>query len=255
MTYLSNKNFDLEVAKGNVPGHKSVNKFGRQVDVDPADTDITDSAVPATPVWVAPTQARVHQIASTSASDTSAGVGAKTVQVYGLATWDTKESSEVITMNGTTDVATGSYVIIHRIKVLTKGTSGPNVGIITATADTDATVTAQINVGEGQTQMAIYGVPSTQVAYMKSYYGSAIKAAASLSVELTLLMNPEPDIEGTTFLVKHTIGIATEGTNSVQQLFDPPSGYSGPCILKMQANPSANTTDVSAGFDLILVDN
>ena len=258
---MSAKDFDFEVARGALYGLSSVNKFGRSTNVDSGvDTDIWDRANSGDDqdTWTAPTTARTHDIASTSANDDGnpAGTGARTLQVYGLASWDTDEVSEVITMNGTTPVTTANaYVIIHRMRVLTKGAAGPNVGVITATAQTDATVTAQINASDGQTQMAIYGVPSTKTAYMSQYYCSAIKAAASLSVEAVLLVNPEPDAELSTFLVKHTTGATTEGSNYYAHLFKPHMKISGPAIIKIQGNSSSNDTDVSAGFDLILRDN
>ncbi len=47
----------LEIAKGNVPGHSTVNKFGRNTDIDTAaKEDIWDGGG----LWVAPTQARKH---------------------------------------------------------------------------------------------------------------------------------------------------------------------------------------------------
>lgn len=248
----------LEVSKGNVAGHSAVNKFGRSTNVDNGvDTDIWDGAnsTDDVDIWVAPTQARTHQVASTSANDAAAGTGAQTVMLYGLTSWDADEVSETITMNGTTNVATSNqYVIIHRMKVITQGSAGPNAGKITATADTDATVTAQINAGEGQTQMAIYGIPSTKTAYLTGFYASANKGTISLSANITLLANPEPDSQLTGFLVKQTLGINTDGANAIRHDYAPYPKYSGPCILKLQANSSSNDTDVSGGFDLIMVD-
>ena len=247
------KDLMLDISRGVIPGTTAVNKFGRNVDIDSGtDEDIWDGGG----TWVAPTQARTHQIASTSASDdgSPAGVGARTIRVYGLTSWDTDEVSEDITLNGTTNVATANqYVIIHRMKVLTKGATNVNVGNITATADTDATVTAQINAGEGQTQMAVYGVPSTKIAYMVNFYGSILRNV-STSGNLAVYANPEPDTELTNFLVKHTIGINSTGSTEVLHTYSPFNRYDGPCVLKLRAGVGANNCDVSAGFDLILVD-
>ena len=248
----------LSVPAGCVPGKSAVNKFGRATNVDTGiATDIWDraNATADQDIWTAPTQARIHQITSTSASDDGdpAGVGARTIQVYGLTSWTAKETSEIITLNGVANVPTANaYVIIHRMKVLTKGATNINVGIITATADTDASVTAQINASEGQTQMAIYGIPSGISAYMTAYYVSAIKAAASLSVKVSLLVNQTPAAELTNYLVKHTIGLATEGSSYVRHMFEPYFKITGPAIIKIQGNSSALNTDVSAGFDLVL---
>jgi len=262
---LMAKNVDymLEIAAGRTQ-FSSVNKFGRSTNVDSStDTDIHDgaNADDEVDIWLAPTTARVHAIVSTDAADDSAGAGAKTIKIYGLTAWDADETSEVLTMDGTNnaineDAGTGtknSYVIIHRMKVVTKGASGPNVGVITATAATDGTVTAQINIGEGQTQMAIYGIPSTKVAYMTEYYASVNKKT-SAQVDITLLVNPEPDVETLTFLTKHTQSLSTTGTNYLAHKYEPYNRIAGPAIIKMQASGSTNDLDVSAGFDLIMED-
>ena len=258
-----NHDMALEIAAGTYPNYKAVNKFGRApTGGQTTATDIWDRANAAATqqIWLAPTAARIHAIVSTDDHDgktaTPSSTGARTLRVYGLTSWDSAETSEVITMDGTTAVnTTGSYVIIHRMKVLLYGTSGPNVGTISATAATDATVTATIIIGQGQTQMAIYGVPSTQVAYMPNYYGSAIKAAAACRGSVELFVNSIPDVTVTKFLVKHTNGWDTTATSYIRHEFNPYFAIAGPAIIKVQAISSAADTDFSAGFDLILVDN
>jgi len=193
-------------------------------------------------------------------SNTGAGAGARTLRIYGLTGWGANEVNEDITMNGATPVNTSnSYVIIHRMKVLTKGATNSNVGTITATAATDATVTAQIGVGNGQTLMAIYGIPSTQKAYMTNYYmskpGAVANPATANAIEATLLVNPEPDSELTNFLVKNTEGVSNTASSRFQHLFEPYFKIDGPAIIKVQGLAYIADTDASAGFDLILVDN
>jgi hypothetical protein len=208
-------------------------------------------------IWVAPTQARIHDIVSASASDDGdpAGVGARTLRVFGLTDWDTAEVSEDITLNGTTNVATAnSYVIIHRMRVLTKGATNVNVGNITATAQTDNTITAEIYAGQGQTQMLIYGIPSTQAAYMSSFWAGLNKATEG-AADIYLLENPEPNNELLNFLIKHTFGLKSLGKSYVRQPFDPYHKIPGPAIIKMQGRGTPANMDVGAGFDLIVKDN
>lgn len=238
----------LDVSRGLIAGQTAVNKFGRNTDID---TGVAEDIWDAGGTWVAPTAARTHQIVSSSASDASAGVGARTIQVCGLQTWASVETSETVTLNGTTNVPTANtYVIIHRMAVLTKGATSVNVGNITATADTDATVTAQISAGLGQTLMCVYGVPSAHKAYMTCYYGSLNESGGSV-VDFRLLVNPEPDVELTNFLTKHL----NAASSHYQHVFAPYNAIAGPAIIKIQGTSSANNTDVTAGFDMIVVAN
>lgn len=260
------RDFNLEVARGNISGMSSVNKFGRNIEIDDGVTaDIWDGGHTVgsggvSLIWVAPTQARIHNIVSSSASDDGApvGVGARTIRVYGLTSWDTAEVYEDIIMNGTTIVpTTNSYVIIHRMEVLTKGATSSNVGIIKATAQTDNTITAQVRVGQGQTQMAIYGVPSIQTAYIGLLYayGNRAGGVAAAAVDVNLSVNPEPDVELLNFITKQTFGLQTTGTSGLPFPYLLPKKIDSPAIIKMSVTSGANNIDVSAGFDLILVDN
>ena len=254
--------FNISVPMGSVPGVTSVNKFGRAPDgVQTTLTHIWDraDATPTQQIWVAPTQARVHAIVSTSANDADGGTGANSIKIFGLTSWDAKEVSEDITMNGTTSVNTvNSYVIIHRMRVTDFGSAGPNVGVITATAATDATVTAQINAGEGQTQMAIYGIPSVQTAYMTQYYGSVHEGGLGSNTyvaDILLFVNPIPDTQAGIGLVKHTNGLVSGGVGLIRHEFQPYFKIAGPAIVSIAFVGSAADGDSSAGFDLFLVDN
>jgi hypothetical protein len=258
---VSASDYYMEVAQGNIRGAIAVNKFGRTDNVDNGvDTDIwtgSDAAI-GNVIWDAPTTARTHQITSTSTNDVATtGTGARKVQIYGLTDWDTAEVSEIIDMplSPATQATSNQYVIIHRMKVTEFGASGPNIGQITATADGDGTVTAYIAAGIGQTEMAIYGVPSTQTAYLRNWYISANKTGVGSQVNGTLLVAPSADTEETVFLVKETIGIGTAGVSAHRQEHEPPTAYPGPCIIKVQGNATANDTDVSAGFDLVVKNN
>lgn len=263
MTYFPAQDFGLEVAKGKVTGHTSCNIFGRNIEIDSGATaDIWDGGHVTggvSLIWVAPTAARIHDIASSSASDDGdpAGVGARTIRVYGLTDWDTAEVTEDVTLNGTTNVPTANaYVIIHRMEVLTKGATSPNVGIITATAQSDGTITAQIRVGQGQTQSTIFGIPSTQTAYIGRLYGNVNKAGGAAGLmDMQLRFNPEPDSELTNFHVEHTFGLQTVGTSALTINYYVPKIFAGPGIHKIQGVSGTNDMDVSAGYDLILVDN
>jgi hypothetical protein len=218
------RDYALEVPAGRVANMTGVNKYARAEDgIQTTATDIWDRADAAATqqIWTAPTTARLHDITSTSIQDDGnpegAGTGAQAVRVYGLTAWNTAEVNEDVILNGTANVATSnSYVIIHRIKVIEVGsTYNINAGTITATAQTDGTITAQINVGNGQTEMSIYGIPSTHTAYMTGYLINAHNTgnpSTAAETDFSLLINERPDLNLATFLSAETTLADTEGT-------------------------------------------
>lgn len=249
----------IQVASGLVSGFSRINKFGAAPEgVQTSATDIWSraDATPTQQIWLAPTAARIHAIVSTSVNDDGdpVGTGARTIRVYGLQTWSSAESSEDITLNGTGAVNTAnSYVIIHRMKVLTMGSAGPNVGTISATAATDGTVTAVILPGDGQTEMAIYGIPSGYTFYLKRWGASIGKGNTTLAVNFKLLVNESPNVQTTGYLRKDDINLVSTGTSGVSRVYDIPPSFAGPCIVKVQAVASAADTDATSGFDGYIV--
>jgi len=259
----------LDVARGLVSGMATINKFGRNTEIDSGVTaDIwsggkTVGALPGgtSLIWLAPTAACKHNIASTSGSDDGdpAGVGARTIRIYGLPDWDTAEVNEDIVMNGESNVLTqNTYVIIHRMKVLTSGATSINVGTITATASapSNVTVTARIEVGIGQTEMAIYGVPSVEKLYLSLWYASSLRSVtAAAGANLSMLVNTNPQTQTVNFITKETKGIITAGSSGFNRTYEERKMISGPAIVKIQAVSGANDMDISSGFDGLVVDN
>lgn len=250
----------LDIARGRVDGFRGEQKFGRATDIDGGVlTDIHDGANATTAriLVVVPTVARTHVITSTSANDTAAGTGARTITIFGLVDWDTPESTETLTLLGAFSVTTTfSYVDIHRMVVTTSGTSGPNDGIIAATALVDDTVSAQINAGQGQTQMAFLCFPSVQTFYITRYYASFLKGSgATGTVNIALLVNSTPDSEPSNWVVKHTQSAISTGSTLFSHPFEPYFKIDGPGCAKMQGDGSVDNIDASAGFNGILVDD
>ncbi len=250
----------LSVSSGNIPGQKSVNKFGRTQNADSGiETDIWNraNATDNQAIWVAPTTARIHTIASDSAADAVGGSGTSSVLVYYLPDWDTTEQTELISGDLNAGIAmSNESVIIHRMESIPQASSLiANAGKITATAATDGTVTAQMEVGKGQTEMAIYGIPSTQTAYMGRLYGNEIAAAGGSEAKVTLLFNPNPDVQTVAFLTKHTFGIRGGGTSALTINYFTLKIFPGPGILKLNVITDSADMDISGGYDLIVKDN
>jgi len=233
-------------------------KFGQSENADSGvPTDIWDRAnvTHNQAIWVAPTAPRIHSIVSTNANDTIAGSGARRIRISGLIAWDQPEAVEYVDMDGLTPVNTANeYVIIHRMKVDETAGTQLNIGFVTATAATDNTVTAQLNVGNGQTRMAIYGLPSTHELYMTAYQVSALRATgAATHVDVSVLINESPQVQQDGYIAKNYSTINTSANTTVSRIYHPYFKVRGPAIVKLQAESSSNNTDVFANFDAVVM--
>jgi len=259
--HLGTIDYPMEVAAGRVSGEKVVNKYGEcPSGLQVTDTDVWDlaNATPTQQIWLAPTAARIHTIASTSASDDTGSTGANSVIITYMADWDSQETTETVTGDLNAGIVMeNAAVIIHRMIVVPQATSTTaNAGLITATAATDGTVTAAIQIGLGQTQMAIYGVPSGCNLFMHDIQVTANKGSGgTVTANMSLMVNPNPDVQTVTFINKHKWGCITAGSSAPEVDFHgTPKKIAGPAIVKLQGISSAADLDVSAWFNGILQD-
>ena len=165
----STEPFELQVARGQIPWHKLLFKFGNNSDINGSLETIWSRGG----LYVYPASATVMTVSSSSANDTSGGTGARTVLVSGLDA-NYYEISETVILSGQTPVNTvNSYIRMFRAFVVTAGSGGTAAGTIyvgggTVTAGVPATVYAEIALGENQTTMALWTVPAGYTAYISA---------------------------------------------------------------------------------------
>lgn len=166
------EDFSVEVARGTQTGYTLWNKFGY-------DSSVSTSAFEA--IW-SPSSAFTRlasgetlDIVSTDANDTSGGTGVNSVVVYGVdENW--VEQIEVVVMNGTTNVTTvNQWLGVNRIAVFLSGSNGSNIGTITATASTAATIQAEMPAGGAVTQQCIFFVPADTNFIAEWLWANAVK--------------------------------------------------------------------------------
>lgn len=94
-------------------------------------------AGPFTGTLAHPSAASALGIASTSANDTAAGTGARTVRITGLnSSYDV--ATEDVTLNGQTKVVTSAtFIAVLDVQVLTAGSGGVNAGVLYVADDGD----------------------------------------------------------------------------------------------------------------------
>lgn len=235
----------------------SVNKFGRNSDIDTG--TIPEDVWDGGGLYNYPTSAQVLQIASTSVNDTdTTGTGARQVVISGLdLSWN--EITETISLNGTTAVeGTVNFIRVFRMKVFSCGSGGVNEGIITGTWKTDATTALQINAGNGQTLMAVYTVPANYNGLMSNFYASMNRATnnpAGSYCRVSLFERPDADAANASWQIKHTVGLGVDGSSYISQTWSPYRSVEAKTDIRVVVEDvSDNDVDVSAGFDLALID-
>lgn len=188
---------------------------------------------------------------------TAADTGAAVIEVCGLDS-GYNTSREYVILNGTSNVATSSsFRMINRMVVRLAGVTQSNEGNITATAQTDGTLTAQININNNQTLMAVYQVPAGATGYLYAWkysLNSSGTGANVITADFRLLAKPYGEV----FQIKQIGGLVSRGTSSFKEQFDVQldgSSFAEKAIIKIDAIAGDIDADVSASFDLVLIDN
>ena len=241
--------FGLQVARGQIQGHTAVSVFGYNPDVDTSEETVWPDGgkIPH------PTIASVLSISSSSANDTSAGTGARTVYVEGL-DGDYNVVSETVILNGQTAVSTvEEYLYVNAFYVITAGSGGQNAGNInagtgTVTAGVPAVLYDIIAAGYNNRTTGHYCVPAGYTAYMIEGLFSSGQASGTTSVT-GFLKQHGPDG------ILRVGAVATVNNSAAVFMFEMP--YAVPeknCIGAAAIGAAANNA-VSSFFNLVLIKN
>jgi hypothetical protein len=153
---------------------------------------------PAETLWLGggtltyPSSAVQLKVSSTSANDTSAGSGARTIFIDGLGA-DYVPLRETVTLNGTTAATTsGSFLRVNSVRVKTSGDLGVAAGTIwlgtgTVTAGVPAVKHATVRAGDTQAYLGSFTTPAGSMAYLLetsfTQWGSPGASTASIWVD------------------------------------------------------------------------
>ncbi len=255
MSRILTRDYGLEVAKGNVGGVATFEKYGKNLDLDtgsvPEDIWGGGSLFTGHPTGSAETL----EIFSSDANDADGGTGARTVRIYNLLDSTGAASADVdVTLNGTTAVSLGATTYYRggsRMKVLTAGSGGANAGGLTLRhTTTTANIFAVMPLGLNQTAICAYTVPLNKILYinriqMQLSRRSGAAGSASMSARVrpyggvyNALVNPEITT-GSTYNHKGTYWALEERTD----------------LLVRADDVSDNNSIISAEFGGYLVDN
>lgn len=239
----ANEDFLSKVAKGLVKGHSLENKFGRNPAVaNTGSEDVWDNGGD----YPFQSTAQAVEIISDSTDDDDGGIGANTVEVF---YYDNNgdQQSVVATMNGTTAVALGvSARSVYRMVVKVSGTSKTNVGNISVRlVSTPSTILGKILATNGQTLMAIYMVPKGKTAFLVDYN---ISTGRLTDASGRFFARPS----GGSWNTKRCSNTYQNGLNFNYKLYPK---FEELTEFKVTVSSALNNADITAEFDLLIVDN
>lgn len=194
-----------------------------------------------------------RSIASSSASDSSAGTGARTVIITYLDQTGAGPFTEIITLNGTTYVNTvaSNICFIEEIKVVTAGSGGTNAGILTlkaATSGGGATI-GTVSASAGQTYWAHHYVPTGKTCNITglscSHNGTTVGSGALFTINaLTIGVTSAAETQVSDFV--RLYGQASTFT----RVYYSPIKVTGPARIRTFVTPeSSSAFTYRASFD------
>jgi len=187
-----------------------------------------------------------------SSANTTAGVlgtGAWTVIVNGIDE-NFKEREEIVYLQGVTPVLTeNEYKWINQLSIKTAGSGGKNAGTITATAETDNTVTIQIEIGNNKSQQAVIMVPADKSANISYFNVSAanVTEGAVTTVEIQVKKNTE------VWIPEFTIALTAADPTFIDNLGEFIDILKPGSLFKVAAKASAGSSSVLVNFNISFI--
>ena len=227
--------FELQVARGQIPGHQFVHRMARVPQMSNNQTgtlwDVNDTVYP----WSAWDTAGTISLTRASASDAD-----KNVIVIGLDS-DYNEFTETIALTA----ASGNTSVnsFKRIEAVRMNGAASNVGDITVLKG--ATTVAKIVAGVGQSLMGIYTVPAGYTAYLHQGVMTIQKGADATGTFYYRL-------PGDRFFVGHTFEVAS---SEYHYGFTCPFTVPEKSDIDVRATVRTNNALVTAAYDLMLIKN
>jgi hypothetical protein len=242
---------ELLIAQGLFTGLSTVNKFGANADIDTGTIpeDVWEGG--GTYTGFPNDNCETLTVSSASANDAAAGTGARTIRIIGL-DCSYNVLSETVTLNGTSNVATtGMFRRAHTASIQSAGSAGVNAGIITVKhTTTTANVFLSMVAGRNQTNSSGYTVPAGYTAYMKRLHISIYQGTATAGAEGLIWTR---SFEAPFRSRRPFLSISGDRLND--EIYGGLAFTEKSDLILRIINVTNNNTQVSAGYDLILVKN
>jgi hypothetical protein len=246
--------FHTEIAKGNIPGHAIIHKFGHGT-VGTSMVPICNSLT-----YTTPTAAIALEVVSADADDTSAGAGARTVIIEGLAL-DGSIVTQTVALNGLTAVAIPTpRWRLTRWYVATSGvyatsSTGSHQGILTIRVASAGATWSTIDVTpypHGQSEIGCYTVPLGYRAYILSM---DVTVDSTKAVDIMVVRREGADTVAAPFspsrLVAQAVGVS--GWMDISDSLSPHNGFAEFADIFFMGKVASSTASVAVHFELMLI--
>ena len=229
--------FELQVARGQIPGHSTLHKFGAvpAMSINTTGTvwDINDTLYP----WSAFATAGTLTVDRASASD-----AVKIITIIVLDANYNEISENVTLTNATGNPTSNSFIRVYRAYMYNG--SAANVGNIDIKKG--ATTVARITAGKSQTLMGVYTVPAGYTAYLSQGVMS-VQAGADATGDFFVRYGGQ-----TAFRIAHTFEVASA---EYFYAFHVPFALPEKSDVDIRASVRSNNARITAAFDAILIKN
>jgi hypothetical protein len=234
--------FDLQVARGQITGHSTVNIYGYGAAITTATIPAWENAT----AYTFPAAATTMNLVSTV--NTGGDLSGTRILIQGLDSTYTA-ISETLALTGTTvAVTTKSYLRINSISVASVTAGAAPTGVITLKDLTNTTTYAQIAASFGRSQMSIYTVPAGNTFYLSRIDGYT--SANGSSADFITYSNTTYSSTG---VVQYTQQAPFTNNYNSQRVM--PRGFAEKTDIVLRFKASANTYVVSIALEGYLVAN
>lgn len=227
--------------------------FGAAFRFGQVTTAATTEAIVRSTTYTQPASQAQRSVSSANANDSSAGTGARTIMIEYYDNTGAGPFFETVTMNGTTPVNTVATNIrfVEQIKVVTVGSTGSNVGIITlfnATAGGGGAI-GTIGATNNRTFWAHHYVPLNKIMNITgvscSHSGTTVGSGAVFTVKSTTPLSANSP------LLQESDFIRLYGQSSTfSRVYQSPIKISGFARVEIYVRPETSSSTIYRGaFD------
>lgn len=254
--FLSNGKKCMVTASGGDSIYPTVNKFGFNPDVDTGSRSHvwTPGGLYPLSTFITP---QSLEVVGTDANDTAAGTGAQQVTVEGLDE-NLLMKTATVSMNGLSAVALpGLWLAVNRMYVEVNGSGRRNANAILCRLSGGGVTVSEIDyrgiigapdIGKGQTEQAIYRVPTGMVGKIK-YCFAFLEDSGGTNIEVNLV-RVSPDCV-TERVIENLFAFEQKDAERVYTRGGPEVPGGGWAVMEVVT--SSNNTQVAAGFDMEII--